>query len=661
MRIRKYTILQGLPKTLPLLLKKRVEENPNINIQAAKNKNGKYEFYTYGEFYENVIAFSYALKKIGVTRGANVALISDNRKEWLISDFAIQSLGGADVPRGCDSMGPEIRFIINFADCETALFENEKQLLKILDAPTEVPNLRYAIMFEQTSQETIAKAKENKITVYDFETLLKEGFDIYKSNPIENKKVFEEEMSKGNPDDIATIIFTSGTTGTPKGVMLTHNNYISQLSAVHNVMPGKPGSWWMSILPVWHSFERLAQYVAIYLHCGLAYSKPIARTLLADLAEINPRWMCGVPRLWEALAKGVNQTMEKTGGLTYKLYKFFMAVGAKYATARDYVNCNVVRAKSRSDFLDFISGLLPFIALYPLHKIGDLLVYRKIRAKFGTRFVYPISGGGALQKETDQFFRAINFKMLEGYGMTETAPAIAFRDYKKPQAGSVGIPFPTIQVKIVKEEHGQLTSDSSENVPALPAGEKGMIMVKGAHVMKGYYKRPDLTAKIIDKDGWLNTGDLGFQTKEGCLKITGRAKDTIVLLDGENIEPIGIEQALCASDYIESAMVVGQDRKYLSSLIVPNKTAIERFAKEHDIIYETYEKLLQHDLIQKMISDIVNKLVSLERGFKTCERISKFKLISKSFEVGKELSAKLEMMRYKISEEYHDEIEELYA
>jgi len=661
MRTRKYTIMQGLPKTLPLLLKKRVEENPDLGIQAAKNKEGKYEYFNYGEFYERVIALSYAFKNLGVKRGSNVALISDNRKEWLMSDFAIQSLGGADVPRGCDSMGPEIRFIINFADCEIGLFENEKQLLKVLAEPKEVPNLHTAIMFEAITAETLKKALETGIKVYNFDEVLDEGFKIYRSNTFENKKNFEAELEKTNPDDLATIIFTSGTTGTPKGVMLTHNNYISQLSAVHNVMPGKPGSWWMSILPVWHSFERLAQYVTIYLHCGIAYSKPVARTLLADLAEINPRWMCGVPRLWDALSKGVNQTMEKTGGITYKLYKFFMAVGRNYANARDYVNCNVVRAKSRADILDFFTGLIPFIALYPLHKLGDLLVYRKIRGKFGTKFVYPISGGGALQKETDQFFRAINFKMLEGYGMTETAPAIAFRDYKKPQAGSVGIPFPTIQVKIVKEEHGQLTAESSENVPAMPAGEKGMIMVKGAHVMKGYYKRQDLTDKIIDKDGWLNTGDLGFMTKEGILKITGRAKDTIVLLDGENIEPIGIEQALCASDYIESAMVVGQDRKYLSSLIVPNKAAIERFAKEHDIIYETYEKLLQHELITKLVSDIVNKLVSLDRGFKSCERISKFKLISKSFEVGKELSAKLEMMRYKISEEYRNEIEELYA
>lgn len=657
----KMTILKNLPQTLPLLLKKRAEEHPYLNLQAAKNKTGNYEYFTYAQVYTKVIALALSLKKLGIKRGTNVAIISDNRKEWLISDFAIQSLGAADVPRGCDSMGPEIRYIINFAECQTAFLENEKQLQKILDKVSEVPQLKTVIMFESVSQQIQDSAFMNGIKVYFFDSLLEDGIKEFLLSPQSNRQLIESEMQKASPEDTATIIFTSGTTGTPKGVMLSHKNYLSQLSAVHNFMPGKAGQWWMSILPVWHSFERLAQYVAILLHCGIAYSKPVARTLLKDLTTIEPRWMCGVPRLWDALAKGVNQTMEKKGGITLKLYKFFMNIGKKYALARDYVTCNIVSQQKRYKPLDFLRGIFPFLALFPLHLAGDLLVYRKIRAKFGRKFVFAISGGGALQKETDDFFRAINLKMLEGYGMTETAPAIAFRNYKNPESNCVGTPYPTIQVKIVKENHGQLLTESAEDAPSLKSGQKGMIMVKGDHVMKGYYNRPDLTQKIIDKDGWLNTGDLGFMTEDGILKITGRAKDTIVLLGGENIEPAGIEQALCSSDFIESAMIVGQDKKYLSSLIVPNKSAIENFAQEHHILYDTYEKLLQNEIINKLVSDIVNKLISLENGFKTCERISKFKLLSRSFEVGRELSAKLEMMRFKIGEEYKTEIEEMYA
>lgn len=663
MRKYRFTINTDLPKTIPLLLRSRVLEHPEINLQAAKNKAGKYEFFTYADVYEKIIAFAHSIRKLGITRGSNVALISDNRKEWLVADFAIQSLGGADVPRGCDSAAPEIRYIINFAECTVGIFENEKQLLKVLEKTEEAPNLKKAIMFDDAGNDVKAKAADAGVEVYSFSDLLEEGMREYKDSPDAIRAQIEAEMEKTGTHETATIIFTSGTTGTPKGVMLSHSNYISQLSSVHNFMPEKKGQWWMSILPVWHSFERLAQYVTILLHSGLSYSKPVARTLLADLAEINPRWMCGVPRLWDALAGGVEKTMQKTGGITYKLYRFFMKVGVSYAEARDLITQNIISQKPRNDFLDFMRGIIPFLALWPLRMLGDVLVYRKIRAKFGNRFAFAVSGGGALQKETDNFFRAINLTMVEGYGMTETAPSIAFRDWRNPQPNCVGTVFPTVEVKIAGENGGQPVVDGkfSKSAQPLPYGEKGLIMVRGGHVMKGYYNRPDLTAKIIDEEGWLNTGDMGYMTKEGVLKITGRAKDTIVLLDGENIEPVGIEQALCSSEYIESAMVVGQDKKYLSSLIVPRKEAVERFARENNIIFENYETLLQNELVKKLMNDVINTLVSVDRGFKTCERVARFRLISRTFEVGKELSAKLEMMRHKISEEYHEEIEEMYA
>lgn len=654
--MRKYTINRNLPETLPLLLRDRALTCGNLNLQAAKNSDSKYEYFTYAKVYEDIIALSLALKSIGITRGSNIALISDNRREWLISDFAIQSLGCADVPRGCDSMGTEIRFIINFAECQTAFFENEKQLLKVLEKKEEVPLLKTAIIFDEISVQSDEEAFQKGINCINFWQLMEKGYAIFNSNAEDGKALIEEEMSLGKAEDVCTIIFTSGTTGTPKGVMLTHKNYLSQLSSVHNYMSGEAGNFWMSILPVWHSFERLAQYVAILLKCGLAYSKPNARELLKDMSEIQPCWMCGVPRLWEALATGVSKTMQKKGGITYLLYKYFMKIGKQYSDFKIKFTGNSFKEKKPNRFKDILTSLLPLITLFPLYHLGDLFVYRKIRAKFGGKFVYPISGGGALQPETDAFFRAIGFTMVEGYGMTETAPAIAFRDYQNPQVNCVGIPFPTIQVKIVKEENGEIFPEEEVSY-----GTKGMILVKGDHVMKGYYKRPDLTEKIIDKNGWLNTGDLGELSYNGLLKITGRAKDTIVLLDGENIEPVMIEQALCASEYIESAMVVGQDQKFLASLIVPSKSAIENYAKENQIAYDSYEGLLKNTLIHKMIMKIVNKHVSQERGFRSCEKITKITLIAKSFEVGKELSAKQEMIRPKITNEYEKEIKMMYA
>ena len=644
-----------LPKNLPLLLKARVAECPEVYLQAAKDKNGVYQYYTYAQFYDSVIAFAHALRSIGVKRGDNIALMSDNRREWFIMDYAILSLGAADVPRGCDSMGTEMRFITSFADCVTGVFENEKQLGKILEKIEEVPLLKTVILFDPMSPEGESRASEAGLTVFYFKDLMKKGLDIVGQNPDEKKAEIEAEIEATSPDDVATMIFTSGTTGTPKGVMLTHNNYISQLSVIHDFITCKQGDWWMTILPVWHVFERLIQYVAVHMKCGLAYSKPAAPVLLPDMAVIRPQWICGVPRLWEALASGVIRTMKKTGGLTLKLFNFFIAAGSLYAKMRDYVFGNIPQFKKRCRLLDSLIGFIPWILLWPLHKLGDILVFRKIRAKMGGRINIAISGGGALQKDIDDFYRAIGLNLLEGYGMSETAPVVSFRDYRHPRPGVVGVIFPTMEVRIVAEEQGNIVS-----MEHLVPGRQGLIVLRSPQVMKGYYKRPDLTQKVLDQAGWLNTGDLGMMTLDNEIKITGRAKDTIVLLDGENVEPVIIESALLESNYIESIMVTGQDKKYLGALIVPVKDAIIAFASENNLAYTSYENLLTLPEVTELIQGIINEKITAANGFRLCEKIFKFKLLPKSFEAGVELSAKLEMMRFRIAEIYKAEIDSLF-
>lgn len=650
-----FTFNTDLPKNLPLLLKERVSQCGSTYLQASKNSEGKFEYFTYDEVYKKIISFAIALQTIGVKRGENIAIISDNRREWLISDLAIQSLGCADVPRGCDSMGTEIRFIIDFADCEYAIFENYRQLNKVLEKVEEVSNLKTVILYDHPSEKEEKELLENHFQLLYFDEMLNKGECIYQLNPITNRTRVEQEMEKTSENDNATIIFTSGTTGTPKGVMLTHKNYLSQLSVVHNFITCKQGDFWMSILPVWHSFERLIQYLAPLFKCGIAYSKPVASVLLADMAVIRPQWMCGVPRLWDALANGINKAMQKTGGVTLKIFKFFVVVGKNYANAKDKLCGNVCRFKWRSRFFDFLIGLLPFILLWPLHKLGDLLVFRKIRAKFGGRLKIAISGGGSLQKDVDDFYRAVGLNLLEGYGLTETAPVISFRYYKHPRPGCVGAIFPTMEVKILPEEHGYITSQTP-----LKYGQKGMIFVRGSQIMKGYYKRQDLTDKIIDKEGWLNTGDIGLLTYDNEIKITGRAKDTIVLLGGENIEPAVIENELCTSEYIESAIVLGQDKKYLASLIVPAKDAVIHYAQNNGIDFTDYEHLIQTQMIQNLILEEVNKKDSVNNGFRVCEKIYKVALLPESFKVGVELSAKQEMMRYKIVEKYAATIATLF-
>jgi len=370
------------------------------------------------------------------------------------------------------------------------------------------------------------------------------------------------------------------------------------------------------------------------------------------MAEIRPHWMCGVPRLWEALASGVHKAMKKTGGIKYKLFNFFVNVGDKYNNCRNLVRGYVTQIKRRSRFLDFIVGLIPMILLWPLNKLGNALVFKKIQAKFGGRLTIAISGGGSLQRSTENFYHSVGLNLLEGYGLTETAPVISFRHYKTPRPGCVGLIFPTFEVKIVKEENGVIVTDENGKPVEVGPGQKGLILAKGSQVMKGYYKRADLTEKVIDKDGFFNTGDIGLMTFDKEIKITGRAKDTIVLLDGENIEPAVIENELCTSPFIESAIVLGQDQKILASLIVPAKDAVIQYAQDNGLDFSDYEKLLQTEQIKDLIYKEVNTKDSPSNGFRPCERIAKIALLPNSFKVGEELSAKQEMMRFKIVEKY---------
>ena len=651
-----YTFDKTLPKNIPLLFKKRAEEFPDIKLQAYKNAQGKFEYSSYSRVYNEVICYAAALSQLGIKKGSNVALISDNRREWLITDLAIQSLGGADVPRGCDSMGNEIRFIIDFADCEFACFENVRQLEKVLEKSEETPKLKTAILFDRPETEPA----NCPFQILYFDDILQNGKNIYRANPFNVQSDIENGMLNIEPNDTATIIFTSGTTGTPKGVMLTHNNYISQLSVIKPYLPAKAGEWWLSILPVWHVFERLIQYVAIYFGNGLAYSKPVPSMLLADMAEIKPHWMCGVPRLWEALAAGVHKAMKKTGGIKFKLFNFFVNVGDKYNNCKNLVCGYVTQIKRRSRFFDFLIGIIPMILLWPINKLGNILVFKKIQAKFGGRLRIAISGGGSLQRTTENFYHSVGLNLLEGYGLTETAPVISFRHYKTPRPGCVGLIFPTFEVKIVKEENGVIVTDENGKPVEVGPGQKGIILAKGSQVMKGYYKRPDLTEKVIDKDGFFNTGDIGLMTFDKEIKITGRAKDTIVLLDGENIEPAVIENELCTSPFIESAIVLGQDQKILASLIVPAKEAVIQYAQEKGLDFSDYEKLLQTEQIKDLIYKEVNTKDSPANGFRPCERIAKIALLPNSFKVGEELSAKQEMMRFKIVEKYASLIATLF-
>lgn len=635
-----------MSQTLPKLLREIAEKYPENPAQYSKDKNKVFQPTTYKDFFFEVQCFGAGLMNLGVTRGDHIGLISENRKEWFIADLGVLSIGAADIPRGCDSTSEEISYILSFSESKITILESSNQIKKIAQNIKEMPLLKDIIILDSDIKDEDITSEVSKIKFHTFNEIMESGKEEISKNP----DLVITEIEEGQKDDVATIIFTSGTTGTPKGVMLSHNNFLHQVHGVPLLLDLKPTDKWLCVLPVWHSFERIMQYVSLGAGNALCYSKPVGSIFLADFASIKPTWMASVPRIWEAVMSGVYKKVNAAGGAKKVLFHFFVSVGKAFSLFRNMVLGLRPEYKKRSRGLEIVLSIVPFIILFPLKKLGDVLVFKNIKARLGGKFVAGISGGGALPAAVDDFFSAAGILVLEGYGLTESAPVLGVRKQSHPVPGTVGPVFPGTEIKIV-DEAGKI----------LPPGNKGLVLARGPQIMLGYYKMEELTAQTVDDDGWLNTGDLGMLTINNELTIMGRAKDTVVLLGGENIEPAPIEEKLTESLYINKAVLLGQDQKYLAALIIPDLELIEAYAKENSISYMYMEDLVETPEINEMMNDIVQELISAKNGFKTFERIFKFKVLPKDFEIGKELSAKQEIKRHVINEMYSKEIQSLFS
>ena len=632
-------------QTIPQMLKEIALQYPDVAAQYGKDAQGNFHPVTYKQLLDTSYHFGGGLLSLGTTRGEHVGLLADNRKEWLQADMGIMGIGAVDVPRGCDATERELRFIFSMAECKTIVVENETQVLKVLDFKESLPHLVRFISFDEVKEEVKEKSTAAGVEVLQFGEVLKIGEEYCQKNPSK----LEEEFEKGTSEDLACIIFTSGTTGEPKGVMLTHGNFLAQLEDLKERIYLYPGERALSVLPVWHAFERLCEYVVLCQAAAICYSKPIGSVMLPDFQKINPQMLPAVPRVFEAVYEGVYRTMRKTGGVVYALFRFFVGVAKVHSRIHRHLFRQTARLKNDHLLLSWIVLFIPWLLLYPLKALGGVIVFKKIRAKLGTSFRGGISGGGALPPQIDEFFWAIGVNLVEGYGLTETAPVVSVRPFRAPVFGTIGRPLKDVEVRIVDEEGN-----------VLPKCQKGTVQVKGPTVMKGYYKREDLTAKVIDKDGWFDTGDIGLITLGGELVLKGRIKDTIVLRGGENIEPLTIEMKLNNSRYIAQSMVVGQDQRFLGAIIVPSEEEIVGYAQEQQIPYEDYSGLLKTQEIRKLIDSEIQTAISAKNGFRLFEKISRFFILDKPFVVGETLSAKQEIMRHKISEIYAKEIVELF-
>ena len=636
--------------TVPKMIRDSAEKFAEINAQYKRQKNGEFIPVTYREMFQLGLDFGAALMQIGLKREEPIGLISDNRAEWMQADIGIMSIGAIDVPRGCDATPLDLEKILSITECRFVIAENNSQINKILGLHDKLPTVQNIITFdkeEDVKDEVKALAQSCKVELYYFDKLIKEG----QKWRIEHTGEVEAELEKGQIEDTATIIFTSGTTGTPKGVMLSHKNFLAQLDEIVERIFLNPGECALNVLPVWHVFEREVEYVILIQGCAITSSKPVGSILLADLKKINPSVLPAVPRVFEAVYDGVTKKMRKAGGIVNFMFNFFVKVAIieKRMHRKMFGQNPCFTTPLRG--LWWILFFIPWLLLWPLYGLGDLIVFRKIKVMLGTNFRCGVSGGGAFPPQIDEFFWAIGVKVVEGYGLTETAPIVSVRPIAAPVFRTIGSPIRHVQARIVDPKDGFILGRCKE----------GVLQIKGDTVMKGYYKNPELTAKVFTPDGWFDTGDLAIFTIHDELQIKGRIKDTIVLRGGENLEPLPIEMKLAESKYIKAAVVVGQDKRYLSALILVDEEEVKNYAAENGMQYDTYENLLKSQEIHKLYETEISNLINAKTGFKMFERINKFTLITKQFEVGVELSAKQEIMRFRINDIYKKEIDAMFS
>ena len=633
-----------MEQTLPKMLKKTAEDFPEVAAQMFRTEHGAFESLNYRELYRVALDFGAGLLSMGMKRGDLIGLISDNRKEWQQADMGIMAIGAADVPRGCDATVMDLEAIFSITECAVVIAENSAQVKKILTIKDKLPALTTIISFDALSDEV--KKDAAALTLLTFSDVVTAG----QKYRIEHKDTVEKELEQGKRDDLACIIFTSGTTGTPKGVELTHGNFLTQLDEIPERIMLNPGDRALSVLPVWHAFERAVEYVIIIQGATVCYSKPIGSILLTDFIKLNPAILPAVPRVFEAIYEGITRKMRKTGGIVFALFQFFVGTAIAHSRMhRKMFNQDPCFGRYYTVAWWF-AFLIPWSLLWPVKLLGELIVFRKIKAMLGTKFRAGVAGGGAYPRIIDEFFWAIGIKIVEGYGLTETAPIISVRPIAAPVFGNVGSPIRGVKARIVDPEDGFV----------LGRGKFGAIQVKGGTVMRGYFKRPDLTEKVMTVDGWFDTGDLGMLTVHDEIIIKGRKKDTIVLRGGENVEPVPIEQKLEQSRFIKNAVVIGQDQRYLAALLLADAEEVKNYAAENGIQYDTYENLLASENIKNLYESEINALVSSKTGFKMYERVNRFCLITKPFEVGVELSAKQEIMRYRLNSLYEPQIRALF-
>ncbi|WP_035159130.1 AMP-dependent synthetase/ligase [Calothrix sp. 336/3] len=611
-------------------------------IVALRDPHSKPEVVvTYAQLSDQIRKFAAGLQALGIQAGDRLSLIADNSTRWLIADQGIMMAGGVDAVRSSQAEKEELLFIITNSGSKALVVEDRKTLNKLRERLDDLP-IQFVILLSSESA-----PPEDNLKILNFSQLIELGTN-HNFTPVHQTR-----------DTLATLIYTSGTTGQPKGVMLSHGNLLHQVNSLGTVVQPEPGDIVLSILPTWHSYERSCEYFLLSQGCTQVYTN--LRSVKGDLKKYQPHFMIAVPRLLESIYEGVQKQFREQPESKQKLVKTLLGFSQKYIQARrtaQGLNLQNIYASAGEKLIATLQAGI----FSPLHALGEKLIYSKVREATGGRIKYMISGGGALPKHVDDFFETVGVEILVGYGLTETSPVTHVRRPWRNIRGAAGQTILGTEAKIVDPETRK----------DLPVGERGLVLLRGPQIMQGYYQNPEATAKAIDSQGWFDSGDLGLLTTANDLILTGRAKDTIVLTNGENIEPQPIEDACLRSPYIDQIMLVGQDQRSLGALIVPNVEALAAWAEsqnlqlcipQNNVTTATSQHInLESKIIQDLFRQELTREVQNRPGYRADDRITVFRLILEPFSMENGMMTQtLKIRRHIVMEHYRDMINAMFA
>jgi long-chain acyl-CoA synthetase len=570
-------------------------------------ENGKWIDITVAQLRDTVRWFSMGLRALGVKAGDRVALLSENRPEWAFADFAILCAAAVNVPVYPTLLSWQIEYIVNDASATVAIASTHEQLSKLLDIRDHCPCLHQIIVFDAPD--------EMPQGVTSFAEVVELGKREEKAH---GRGRFDELRKQAQPGDLATIIYTSGTTGNPKGAMLTHRNIASNVVATTDVLPLEPGWVAVSFLPLSHSFERTVDYSYFYKGAIIAYVDD-ALKIGQFLPEIKPVVFAAAPRVFEKVRARILDNVQTQSAGKQKIFNWALKVGEERVPY-------VVENRPMPLGLKMRSAL------------ADKLVFSKILARLGGEVKFLISGAAPLSADLAAFFVGAGLDILEGYGLTETSPVISVNRMDKRRLGTVGPPIRDVEVKIEQD---------------------GEILARGPNIMKGYWNNPEATADVIDSEGWFHTGDIGEIDADGFLKITDRKKDIIINAYGKNIAPQPLEALLKSSPLVATPLLIGDRRKYLSALIVPNFDRLEHEAKELGVNASSHEELVRDERVRMLFQ---NEIDRFNRNLDRQEKIRRFTLLPRDFTIeDDEMTPTMKVKRRNVDKKYKVLIDAMYS